>query len=81
MASYTVEEAKQRLTELVERAVAQEETVAIQAGEDEVVLAPRPRTKGILLDLKELKAIRDRLGPSIDVDTTALNRQMRDEVS
>ncbi len=79
--SYSVAEAKNRLSELIERALAGEDVTITRHGKPVVMLRPveklpRPVTQA---DIDWLRARQARFKGLKTLDATALVRQMRDE--
>ena len=79
--SYSVAEAKNRLSELIERALAGENVTITRHGKPVVTLRPveKPPRRVTQADIDWLRARQARIKLLKPVDATALLRQMRDE--
>ena len=78
MSEYTIAEARNNFTKLVDRALAGEEVTITRRGKPVVKLVPEGRPKGMSIDLEWLERVRVR--PSNpDYDGQELIRLMRDE--
>ena len=76
MSSYTVAEARKRLSELIDRALNGESVVVTRQGKSLVEIKPIPR-RITLADIKRLDA--HRVGKAPDEDAGTLVSRMRDE--
>lgn len=79
--SYSIAEAKNRLSELIERALAGEDVTIARDGKPVVTLRPveKPARAVTQADLDWLRARQARFKDMRKIDGTALVRQMRDE--
>lgn len=81
MSTHSVAEAKNRLSELINRALDGEGVVITRHGEPVVELTPvKPRRRPVMTDadFEMLRRHRDRF-PQPKIDSVTLIRQMRDE--
>jgi len=79
--SYSVAEAKNRLSELIERALAGEDVTITRHGKPVVTLRPveKPARAVTQADIDWLRARQARFKGMAPIDGTAVVRQMRDE--